>query len=127
MKGNVMEREFESIEYRFTQEELLALGQELARTNQSIYDLRAEKTAATASLSGSIKEAEKVAALLTTKITHKSELREVEVVPIMDKPRQGLKTMVRADNGNEVRVVVMSLEEQQSTLDFGGTDGEKPK
>jgi hypothetical protein len=114
-----MAREFENVEYRFSSDELLALGQELARHNQQIYDLRAEKMTVVGSLSASIKEWEKRAADLTGKIERRMELREVEVVAVMDKPRAGLKTMVRADNGVELRVVVMTLEEQQATLDFG--------
>jgi hypothetical protein len=118
-----MAREFESIEYRFSDDELLALGKQLARANQEIYDLRTEKKAATSSLNASIGAAEKTAAELTMKIERKAEMREVEVVPVMDKPRTGLKTMIRADTGEELRVAVMSLEEQQATIDFeGGPD-----
>jgi hypothetical protein len=114
-----MAREYENVEYRFTKEELLALGQQLAHSNQQVYDLRAERVATVASLTGSIKAAEKISADLTMKIERKSEMREVEVVAVMDKPKIGLKTIVRADNGVEVRVAVMSLEEQQGTLDLG--------
>jgi hypothetical protein len=118
-----MPREFESVEYRFSDEELLALGKQLAHENQQVYDLRTEKIAVVAGLSGAIKAAEKTAAELTGKIERKSEMREVEVVAVMDRPRQGLKTIVRADNGEELRIAVMTLEEQQATLDFGD-DGE---
>jgi hypothetical protein len=114
-----MAREFESIEYRFDDNELLALGKELARHNQQIYDLRNERSAAMASLTGSIKQTEKRAAELTGKIERKMEMREVEVVAVLDRPRPGLKTIVRADNGVDVRIAVMTAQEQQSTLDFG--------
>lgn len=114
-----MPREFESVEYRFTDEELLALGKQLAHENQLVYNLRAAKVAEMASLNADIKVAEKTAAELTGKIERKSEMRETEVVAVMDRPRPGLKTIARADNGLEIRVAVMSLEEQQSTLDFG--------
>jgi hypothetical protein len=117
-----MAREFESVEYRFNDEELLALGKELARTNQQIYDFRAEKKAVTASLTGSIETAETRAAELTGMIERRMEMRDVEVVAVMDRPRVGLKTIVRADNGVDVRVAVMTLEEQQATLDFGPGD-----
>jgi hypothetical protein len=119
-----MAREFESIEYRFDDHELLALGKELARHNQQIYDLRNERSAVMASLTGSIKQTEKEAAEITGKIERKMEMREVEVVAVMDRPRPGLKTIVRADNGIDVRIAVMTLEEQQSTLDFGPGDKE---
>lgn len=117
-----MSREFESVEYRFSDEELLALGKQLARANQEIYTLQAEKDAAITTLKGSIKAAEKTVQELTTKIERKSEMRDVEVIAVMDRPRAGLKTIVRADTGAELRIAVMSLEEQQSSFNFGDDD-----
>jgi hypothetical protein len=91
----------------------------LAHENQHIYNLRAEKIATVASLSGSIKEAEKIASELTGKIERKCEMRDVEVIEYPNKPRMGLKTIVRADTSEELRIAVMTLEEQQADIDFG--------
>ena len=82
-----MDREYELLEYRFSDVELLALGQQLARSNQQVYDLRAEKVSAVASLVASIKLAEKLSADLTGKIERKSEMRETEVISV-DEPAQ---------------------------------------
>ena len=118
-----MDREYELLEYRFSDVELLALGQQLARSNQQVYDLRAEKVSAVASLVASIKAAEKLSADLTGKIERKSEMREVEVISSMNRPSAGMKTIERLDNGEEVRVAVMTDEEReeakQGALEFG--------
>ena len=118
-----MDREYELLEYRFSDVELLALGQQLARSNQQVYDLRAEKVSAVASLVASIKAAEKLSAELTGKIERKSEMREVEVISAMNRPSAGMKTIARADTGAEVRVAVMTDAERedakQDVLEFG--------
>jgi len=120
-----MKREYESVEYRFSEEELLAIGLELGNTNQQIYDFRSGRTAAMKSLAASIKGAEQRAAELTTMLVRKSEMRDVEVVAVMDTPEAGLKTIVRADTSQVLRVAVMTLEERQTALDFGGQEPEK--
>ena len=114
-----MAREYASVEYRFNDQELLELGQQLAQSNQQIYDLRAAKMTTVATLGASIKEAEKTSAELTSKIARKAEMRDVEVISAMNRPRPGLKTIARTDNGEEVRIEAMTVQEQeQSVLDF---------
>lgn len=108
----------ESLEYHFKPEELRELGAELARANQAVYDLRAEKVATVTSVGALIKAAEKLAAELTMKLNQKFEFRDVEVVFDMDRPKPGLKTMIRTDTNVEVRIMPMSLEEQQGTFRF---------
>lgn len=114
-----MAREFEEIPYKFTKTELDDMGRDLAHANQQIYDLRSEKIATVATMGAAIKAAEKHAADLTQRINQKFEMRRVEVVFLMDKPKVGLKTVIRSDTGEELRVAAMSLEEQQATLNFG--------
>jgi hypothetical protein len=113
-----MATQYESVEYRFTPEELRELGMDLGRANQTVYDLRSEKSSVVTSLGATIKSAEKHAAELTTKLNQKFEMREVEVVAEMDKPKPGLKTIYRTDTGDELRTVAMTLEEQQGTFRF---------
>ena len=64
-------------------------GQQLARSNQQVYDLRAEKVSAVVSLVASIKLAEKLSADLAGKIERKSEMRETEVISVMNRPAPG--------------------------------------
>lgn len=120
-----MAAQYESVPYKFDDDELQALGAELARANQQVYDLRAEKSAMSTTISASIKAAEKLAAELTTKRNQGFEYRDVEVISVMDKPKPGLKTVVRTDTGEDLRIVAMTLEEQQSTFSFGEGDEQK--
>jgi hypothetical protein len=115
----------ELVEHRFKPEELQALGAELGRANQTIYDLRGERTSVATSLGASIKAAEKFAAELTTKLNQKFELREIEVIFKYNTPKLGLKTVYRADNDEEVRVAPMSPEEQQREFNF--SDDPRPE
>jgi|SRR5215469_2652591 len=112
--------EYESVEHRFTDKELLALGKELARANQEVYRLRGEQKATQSHLAGLVKLAEKEAAELAGKIDRRTEMRDVEVYFVMDKPSAGLKTIMRADTGTEVRVARMTDRERQATLNFEG-------
>ena len=87
-------RLYEPIKYVFSAEEMRELGEALARENQTVYDLRAQKVAAVAELGAQIKFAEKRAADLTNKINQGFEVREVECLAFMDTPRTGMKTML---------------------------------
>ena len=120
-----MKARYESLECRFTDEELHALGFELGRANQAVYDLRNEKKSAMQSMETSIKAAERHAANLTMKINQKFELREIEVVWAMDTPRPGQKTLVRTDTGEDVRTEAMTPAEMQGSFSFGGGDERK--
>jgi hypothetical protein len=122
-----MATQHESVEYRFTSDELRELGMELGRANQTIYDLRSDKASVVTSMGAAIKAAEKHAAELTTKLNQKFEMRDTEVIAVMDRPRSGLKTLVRVDTGEELRIVAMTLEEQQSTFSFGDGEGPRPE
>lgn len=118
-------RLYEPIKYAFSGEEIRALGEALARENQTIYDLREQKASAVASLTASIKAANKRAADLTAKINNGYELREVEVLAMLETPRPGLKTIVRIDNNEEIRVEPMTLQEMQGSFGFGEKEGEQ--
>ena len=111
---------YESVEHRFTDKELLALGKELARANNEVYRLRGDQKATAATMAAAVKSAEQVASELAGKISRRTELREVEVVFLMDKPAVGLKMIVRADTGEEIRTAPMSPQERQGTLAFEG-------
>jgi hypothetical protein len=111
---------YESVEHRFTGKELLALGKQLAAANQEVYRLRGEQKAVQSQMAAAVKGAEAHAAELSRKIENERELREVEVSVLMDTPRRGLKTIVRVDNGEEVRTDQMTNDERQQSLNFEG-------
>jgi hypothetical protein len=115
-------RLYESIKYTFTRDEIRGLGEGLARENQTIYDLREQKTNLVASLAASIKEAESRAADSTKKINNGYELREVECLAVLETPRAGMKRIIRLDTNEVVREEAMTLSEMQQG--FGFTDPE---
>lgn len=111
-------RIYEELPYKFTRDELRLLGEDLARANQEVYTLRGNKKTTASSMEAAIKEAEARAAVLTRKLNEKSELRETEVHALMNTPRPGLKTIVRADSDEEIRTEPMTDADRQETLPF---------
>ena len=112
------DRLHEQLKYTFSADEQRELGAALAREAQGIYDLRAEKTEATAAITARIKSAEKRAADLTVKINNGYELREVEVMHMLEEPRPGMKRIIRADTGEHLRDEPMTAAEMQSSFGF---------
>lgn len=119
------QRIYESIKYTFGSDEMRELGEALARENQTVYDFRAQKANAVSSLGASIKNAEKRAADLTSKINQGFELREVECMVLFETPRPGMKRLVRMDNHEHIRDEPMTMTEMQGTFGFReeGPDG----
>ena len=115
-------RLYESVKYQFTNDEMRELGGALAREAQIVFDLREQKKNATASLTASITAANKRVGDLTTKINNGYEMREVEVIAEMDKPRPGIKTIWRVDTGEELRKEPMTMQEMQQSFGFPEPD-----
>lgn len=111
-------RLYESIKYTFLPDEIRALGEGLARENQTIYDLREQKTNVVASLTASIKEAESRAADTTKKINNGYEMREVECLAMLETPRPGMKRIIRLDTNEMVREEAMTMNEMQQGFGF---------
>jgi len=121
-----MERRlYESIKYVFTSTEIRELGEALAREAQNVFDLREQKATAVASITATIKSANKRVADLTTRINNGYELREVECLAMMETPRPGMKRIVRLDTQETVREEAMTMQEMQGS--FGFQDGEDPR
>jgi len=72
-----------------------------------------------ATFNGAIKEASQRAAETAVKVNNRYELREVEVVRLMDTPRPGMKAIARIENPDEViRIEPMTAAEKQGTFGF---------
>jgi hypothetical protein len=111
----------EEVKYSFTRTELLELGDELARAADEVREIEARKKEATAAITADLKRANGRVFTLAGKIRDRCEMREVQCIAHYGKPRAGLKTIRRADNGEEVRTAAMTTEEMQEGLDFGST------
>lgn len=112
------DRLHEQVRYIFSADELRELGSMLAREAQGIYDLRQQKLEASAAISARIKAADGRAAKLTEKINNGYELREVEVMQVLEEPRPGMKRIIRVDTGEHLRDEPMSAAEMQSSFGF---------
>lgn len=108
----------EKVRYTFSPDELRELGSMLAREDQGIRDLRDQKSAATAAISARIKEADRRASELAVKLNNGYELREVEVMAMLETPRPGMKRIIRPDTGEHLRDEPMTAEEMQSSFGF---------
>ncbi len=116
-------RLYEQVKYVFTDEELRVLGESLARESQNLIDLREQKSSAAAAFAAQIKEASVRCADLATKINNRSEFREIEVVPLMDTPKPGMKAIVRIENPDDViRYEPMTAAERQASFGFNLLD-----
>jgi hypothetical protein len=119
-------RLYEQIKYPFTDEEVRAMGEALARESQNVISLREEKALVAAAISAQIKEANQRAVELATRINNRYEMREVEVVLLMDVPRPGMKGIARIENPDDViRYEPMSAAEKQATFGFNLSQGEE--
>jgi hypothetical protein len=115
-------RLYEAIKYTFKPNEILGLGESLAREAQNVFDLREQKANVAASMAASIKAANSRVADLTQKINNGYEMREVECLAMLETPRPGMKRIIRLDTNEMVREEAMTMAEMQQG--FGFTDPE---
>ncbi len=105
------DRQTEFIKLDLTPAEIQELGRQLARENQAVYDLEKRKKMEMAELTILLKAANADAEKTTSKINLGYEEREVDVLRLMNKPRHGIKTIIRADNHEKVREAEMTAKE----------------
>jgi hypothetical protein len=113
-----MAQQFETLQCNLTPDEIRKLGQDLARTNQLVAEMREAKQVTVSNMTASIKTVERNAAVLTQKILSGKEERSVEVMTFLDTPKPGVKSIVRLDTNETVRVEGMTIEEQQQAFHF---------
>jgi len=117
-------RIYEAIKYVFTRDEVTDLGAKLARECQQYADVEHEKAQAAAAFGAEMKAALGRVADLTQKINNGYELRNVECIVLMEVPRPGMKTLIRADTNEPLRSEPMTMAEMQSNFGFGTQEGE---
>lgn len=115
-------RQYEAVKFTFGAVDIQELGQKLARETQNVYDLEARKKEIDADLSAQIKAANGRVSDTTTRLNNGYEMREVEVLVLLDEPKQGMKRLVRIDTNEVLREEAMTLEEMQRG--FGFREGE---
>lgn len=118
------ERQYEPIRRYFSEEELAALHDQLVVSVGEVRELRGQKTQAMTVYGAQIKTAEKSVWDLQEKLAMGFESVDVEVLAVMDTPTPGMKTVIRADTSEKVRVEPMTAREKQQSFGFTETGGE---
>jgi hypothetical protein len=111
-------RQFETLKFTFSSDDIRELGQSMARETQGVYDLEKRKKELDAELAANIKAANGRVESLTTKINNGYEMREVEVLVLLDEPKMGLKRIIRVDNNEHLRDEAMTFDEMQRGFGF---------
>lgn len=119
------------VKWTFTREELRELGLRLAAKAQEIYNQRAAKKAAVATMAAAIEQLEAEASVMVHALNNLYELRKMECSVHYHTPKHGFKTILRPDTGETVGdPVPMTEAEMQSSfvfVDAPADDKKKPK
>ena len=127
---NRVEKVTEYLKYTFTDEELLALSKTMAKKNQDLGEVEADKKRIVADFAAKVQAFESEIATLARKVYSGYEHRNVECEVTYHTPEIGMKTITRTDTGEIVREEAMSTSERQEILPFtmeSGENGEQAK
>ena len=108
----------EAVRYQFDHVELFDLGQLLARQAAQVFEIERHKKDVVKSLGAEIEHAHNLVANTAQKINAGYEMREVECLITLNRPKAGMKEIVRIDTGEIVREEAMTPEELQQALPF---------
>lgn len=108
----------EFLDYRFTEEELRDMSEDMARSYQEQTALENEKKATTAEFTAKIEGKKALIESLALKISNKQEHRYVECELRMNVPIETKKQLVRLDTGIVVWEKNMTAEELQLKLNL---------
>lgn len=92
-------KERRTLKHTFTQEELLALSEDLAVKNQDLISTENEKKSVTSQYGSKVNEIKEGIGVLSNKVANKFEHRDVDCEAEFHKPEQGIKTLTRGDTG----------------------------
>jgi hypothetical protein len=115
-------RNYEPIKYFFTPQEIIDLGDVLAREWSHNEDLQRQKALAAAEFTAQMKAADAKCSEIASKIVDGYELRSVECMILLETPRPGMKRIVRIDTNQVVREEAMTVQEMQSSFGFSERD-----
>ena len=116
-KGMVMaERQTEEVRRDFTEPEIARMHEQLVVAVGTVRSLREQKVQATGLINQQIKASELEVWGLQSKLETGYEMIEVETFDLMDVPKAGWKTIVRADTNEHLREIPMSPRERQQQL-----------
>jgi hypothetical protein len=114
-KAPITKKSTRNLPYRFTDEELLGIGKELAERTEQLTALESDKKRVVSDFAAKIAGKESDISVLTNKIRSGYEYRELPVTEVMHTPKPGLKQIIRDDDGKvagEERMTNSELQEE---------------
>jgi len=88
-----------TVKHNFTNDELLALSEDMAVKNQELRQQEDEKKSVLSQYSSHINELKESINNLATKVANRFEHREIECGVVFHTPERDVKTLTRKDNG----------------------------
>lgn len=113
-----MNKEFESVKYEFTEDEIRELGKSLAVEGARLDEVKGERAATVADYKARMEAIDGRRRELQTQITNGYKLVEVEVMTMRDAPRRGVKQILRVDTNSVLREEPMTAREMQESFGF---------
>lgn len=114
----------ELLKVEFSHDEVHVFGDQLARTQLEIKDLKNQKKSTTSGFDAKINAKVTEAESLSNKIATGHEYRMIECEEKHNDPNVGMKTITRKDTRELVATKSMSAEEMQLKLDVGSIEEE---
>lgn len=116
--GAWTKRDKEEIVHKFTDEELIEHGRNLANAVASLHANEDAAKQDAAKWRGIVKDHEDLVEMYRKFVQDGTETKHVDIEIRYNTPKRGIKTIVRIDTGAELRQVEMDIEELQSPLPF---------
>lgn len=116
MLAPITKKSKRNLRCKFTNDELLVVGKELAEANNALTALENDKARVVSDFAAKIKGAEAIVSIASNKISTGYEFRDVPVTIAMHEPESGKKTIVRDDTKEIVEVLDMTQDELQPEL-----------
>jgi hypothetical protein len=111
-----MKKDFESVKYEFTQDEIRELGKSLAVEGARLDEVKGERAAVLADFKARTEAIAGRQRELQFQINNGYKLIEVEVMTMKHTPRDGIKQILRIDTNTVLREEPMTARELQDSF-----------
>lgn len=115
-----------TLQCKFTRDEILLLGRELAEKTSLSKQIEADKKQVVKQFDARLAEVDAQISQISNNIQTGYEYRSVDCTETLGEPEESKKTVRRVDLGEVVEVREMTSEEKQRSIDFEKENDETP-